>query len=92
MVPEYQDADIREVLEAQYRVIYEVTAKEIQLLAVIHAARRWNGRSCQRSECCGARCCALKGLGQISLGQSVAPPPVVVAMDFPIDPHPPKPL
>jgi plasmid stabilization system protein ParE len=39
MVPEYQDPDIREVLEGQYRVIYEVTAKEIQVLAVIHGAQ-----------------------------------------------------
>ncbi len=28
--------NIREVLEGQYRVIYEVTASEIQVLAVIH--------------------------------------------------------
>ena len=36
MVPEYQDPDIREVIEGQYRVIYEVTASEIHVLAVIH--------------------------------------------------------
>ncbi len=40
----------------------------------VHAARGWNGRSCQDSECCGARWCALKRPGQISSGQSVAPP------------------
>ena len=39
MVPEYQDPNIREVLEGQYRVIYEVTASEIQVLAVIHGAQ-----------------------------------------------------
>ena len=39
MVPEYQDPDIREVMEGQYRVIYEVTAREIQVLAVIHGAQ-----------------------------------------------------
>jgi plasmid stabilization system protein ParE len=39
MVPEYQDPDIREVLEGQYRVIYEVTTTEIQVLAVIHGAQ-----------------------------------------------------
>ena len=39
MVPEYQDPVIREVLEGQYRVIYEITAKEIHVLAVIHGAR-----------------------------------------------------
>ena len=39
MVPEYRDPDIREVLEGQYRVIYEVTAREIHVLAVIHGTQ-----------------------------------------------------
>ncbi len=39
MVPEYQDPDIREVLEGQYRVIYEIAAKDIHVLAVIHGAQ-----------------------------------------------------
>ena len=39
MVPEYQDPGIREVVEGQYRVIYQVTASEIHVLAVIHGAR-----------------------------------------------------
>lgn len=39
MVPEYQDPDIREVIEGSYRVIYEVTADEVRVLAVIHGAR-----------------------------------------------------
>lgn len=39
MVPEYQDSDVREVIEGSYRVIYRVTANEIQVLAVIHGAR-----------------------------------------------------
>ena len=39
MVPEYQDPDIREVLEGQFRVIYEVTVREIHVLAVIHGAQ-----------------------------------------------------
>ena len=39
MVPEYQDPDIREVMEGPYRVIYEVTEKEIHVLAVIHGAQ-----------------------------------------------------
>jgi plasmid stabilization system protein ParE len=40
MVPEYQDADVREVIEGQYRVIYEVTANDIHVLAVIHGAQQ----------------------------------------------------
>lgn len=39
MVPEYEDPDIREVLEGQYRLIYEITAKEIYVLAVVHGAQ-----------------------------------------------------
>ena len=39
MVPEYQDPDIREVIEGSYRVIYEVVANEVRVLAVIHGAR-----------------------------------------------------
>jgi len=39
MVPEYQDPHIREVLEGQYRVIYEVAATETHVLAVIHGAQ-----------------------------------------------------
>ena len=39
MVPEYQDSDIREVIEGSYRVIYEISADEVRVLAVIHGAR-----------------------------------------------------
>lgn len=39
MVPEYQDPDIREVIEGSYRVIYEISADEVRVLAVIHGAR-----------------------------------------------------
>ena len=39
MVAEYQDPDVREVIEGQYRVIYEVTPSEIYVLAVIHGSQ-----------------------------------------------------
>lgn len=39
MVPEYQDPDIREVIEGSYRVIYLVTSDDIRVLAVIHGAQ-----------------------------------------------------
>ena len=39
MVPEYQDPDIREVVEGSYRVIYQVGGEEVRVLAVIHGAR-----------------------------------------------------
>ena len=39
IVPEYQDPQIREVIEGSYRVIHEVAADEVRILAVIHGAR-----------------------------------------------------
>ena len=39
MVPEYQDPNVREVVEGQFRVIYEVAAREIHVLAVIHGTQ-----------------------------------------------------
>ena len=39
IVPEYQDPDIRELIVGSYRVIHEVAANEVRVLAVIHGAR-----------------------------------------------------
>jgi toxin ParE1/3/4 len=39
-VPEYDRDDIREVLEYPYRIIYRVLPKQVDILAVIHGARR----------------------------------------------------
>jgi toxin ParE1/3/4 len=39
VVAEYQDPEIREVIEGLYRVIYRVSADEVQILAVVHGAR-----------------------------------------------------
>jgi addiction module RelE/StbE family toxin len=39
MVPEYQTEDIRELIEKPYRIIYRIKADQIDVLAVIHAAR-----------------------------------------------------
>jgi toxin ParE1/3/4 len=38
-VPEYADESIREVLEHPYRIIYQVTADRVEVLAVVHGAR-----------------------------------------------------
>lgn len=35
-VPEYEDGAVRETLEAPYRIIYRVTADEIQILTIMH--------------------------------------------------------
>ena len=40
MVPEYQRADIREVIERPYRIIYRVKEEQIDVLSVIHSAQR----------------------------------------------------
>jgi toxin ParE1/3/4 len=39
-VPEYDRDDIREVLEYPYRIIYRVLPERVDVLAVIHGARR----------------------------------------------------
>jgi plasmid stabilization system protein ParE len=39
-VPEYADESIREVLEHPYRIIYRVSADRVEILAVLHGARR----------------------------------------------------
>jgi toxin ParE1/3/4 len=39
MVPEYQDPQIREIIEGSYRVIYRASVEDVQILAVIHGAR-----------------------------------------------------
>lgn len=39
-VPEYGDPDIREVFEHPYRIIYRVSGPDVQIVAVLHAARR----------------------------------------------------
>ena len=39
MVPEYQDMDVREVVEPPYRIVNRVTADRVDVLAVFHGAR-----------------------------------------------------
>jgi toxin ParE1/3/4 len=39
MVPEYEDEQVREVIEGSFRIIYEVRSDRIDVLAVIHASR-----------------------------------------------------
>ena len=39
MVPEYEQPDIREVIEGSYRVIYRVKEGQIDVLALVHGAQ-----------------------------------------------------
>lgn len=39
MVPEYSDQSIQEVIEGNYRIIYEVTPEAVYVLAIIHGMR-----------------------------------------------------
>jgi toxin ParE1/3/4 len=39
-VPEYDARDVREVYEASYRIIYRIKPERIDVVAVIHGARR----------------------------------------------------
>jgi hypothetical protein len=59
----------------------DLSATEFSVAGFVRCAgrSRLDGRSRQRAGSSGLRWCALKGQGQISPGQSVAPPRVVVA-------------
>jgi plasmid stabilization system protein ParE len=41
IVPEANDVNIREALEGPYRIIYHLIDDEIDIIAVVHAARQW---------------------------------------------------
>jgi toxin ParE1/3/4 len=40
MVPEYGDETLRELFEDPYRIVYQVLDQQIDVVAVVHAARR----------------------------------------------------
>lgn len=39
-VPEYGDEFLREVFQHPYRILYRITTDRVQIVAVIHSARR----------------------------------------------------
>jgi toxin ParE1/3/4 len=39
-VPEYEDEAIRELVEQSYRIIYRVRGDHVEILSVVHGARR----------------------------------------------------
>lgn len=39
MVPETERDDVREIIEAPYRIIYHITGERIHILTVMHGAR-----------------------------------------------------
>ena len=41
VVPELARPNLREVIEGAYRIVYRVTADEVQVLTVVHGARRF---------------------------------------------------
>jgi toxin ParE1/3/4 len=43
IVPEYEMAQVREVIEGHYRIIYFIKPDQIDVLAVIHGARDIGG-------------------------------------------------
>jgi len=40
VVPEYGEANIREIIERPYRLIYRVHPDRVEIVAVVHGARR----------------------------------------------------
>ena len=43
LVPEYQNEDVRQVIEWPYRIVYRITENEVQVLAILHGARQISG-------------------------------------------------
>lgn len=41
MVPEYEDETLRELFEDPYRIVYRITDQQIDVVAIVHAARRF---------------------------------------------------
>jgi addiction module RelE/StbE family toxin len=41
VVPELARPNLRELIEGTYRIVYRVTADEVQILAVVHGAREF---------------------------------------------------
>ena len=40
IVPEYEEETLRELLERPYRIVYRIMDRRIDILAIVHAARR----------------------------------------------------
>jgi toxin ParE1/3/4 len=40
VVPEYQDETLRELFEDPYRIVYRVLEDQVDVVAVVHSARR----------------------------------------------------
>lgn len=38
-MPEYEDENVREVIEGRYRIIYRILSDRVDVVAVIHGAR-----------------------------------------------------
>ena len=41
VVPELARSNLRELIEGTYRIVYRVTAEEVQILTVVHGARQF---------------------------------------------------
>ena len=41
VVPELNDSSLREVVDAPYRIVYRVGADALEIVTVVHAARRF---------------------------------------------------
>jgi len=39
-IPEFDDPQVREVIEGSYRIIYRIKKNQIDVIAVIHGARQ----------------------------------------------------
>ena len=49
IVPEWGQPDVREVLHAPYRVLYQVSSEQIEILTLSHVRQELEGRSDESS-------------------------------------------
>ncbi|MCK4516977.1 MAG: type II toxin-antitoxin system RelE/ParE family toxin [Spirochaetaceae bacterium] len=40
IVPEYETAEVREVIEGNYRILYTIECQEVWILAIVHGSRQ----------------------------------------------------
>ena len=45
MVPEYEQEDIRELIESPYRIIYRVGEEQVDVVSVLHSRQQLPPRS-----------------------------------------------
>jgi plasmid stabilization system protein ParE len=41
IVPDVGDANVRELVEGSYRIIYHILEEQVDVIAVVHSSQKW---------------------------------------------------